>query len=1060
MRLLGEFVVSQGGQAVTGLDAPRMQALLAYLALRRDTLPLRQQLAFALWPDSDEGQARTNLRNLLHRLRQSWPAADQYLAVETKSIGWQPGISFTLDTAEFEQAIQQAQTAVSPHAALPHWQRAIDLYRQDLLPSCYDDWIAPERARLRQLFLQALETTIQLLIAQQAYQRAVPISRQLIAAEPLHEAAYRQLMALHVQLGDRAAALRIYYQCAAVLQRELAVDPAPETQDAYRRLLALDANVPIPTPAPLLQTSLVGRRLEWTQLTAVWQQMMAGQRPPLILIGGNAGVGKTRLAEEFGAWVRRQGGVTAVAACYAAETQLAFGPVASWLRTLSLAGLDPIWQSELARLLPELTPLDAASPPITEAWQKRRFYEAVAQAVEAQKLPLCLLLEDVQWADGETLAWLHYLLRREGRAGLLLVATWRPEEAEGAQLAALLRQWREQGRLREMELAPLDATETADLAATLLGAPLPVQLAAWLQQQTEGNPLFVVETLHHALAVPLANKRALHDLPPSLDHLSQMLQPAGGETVAPLPPKMLAVIKARLAQLSASAYSLAEAASVIGRSFTIPVLQQVSGMAEDGLITAVDEMWRRRIVRDQEGDVYDFTHGKLRQVAYQTISPARRRWLHGRVAQALVAQDTGHEAGLAGRIAFHYEAAGQAERAFAYHRQAAAAARQVYANQEEVFHMQQAIDLHGRALAAPALLVTLYEQLGDAHTVLGQHDAARQAYTMALAALPLAQQTAQAVLTLKLAKNWLARYELDAAQQLFAQIAHLLGEPTALTAAEWRIWLDARLEQFDVAYYAANLPQMAALVAETEPLLTRHGDVRQRIRFYQTRAQWHSRQTRFRHTDEGVADTRTALQLAQETSDESLVHSSRFGLGFMLLWQATPDPATAAAELEQAAAGARAVGNVPLLDRCLAYLTTAYRLLGNEEKVLELLPQSTAVAESEENELYLGVAQAHRAWLAARAGRWAEALAEARVALAQWQSLVFPFHWLACWPALAAAVALGDWETAVAQAQAMLASAQQQLPAAIEAALTQASTQPKPAHFQYALTLARQHNML
>jgi DNA-binding SARP family transcriptional activator len=995
MQLFGNFVLSQEVGPVADLDAPRMQALLAYLALHHPTPQPRQRLAFALWPDSNEQQARTNLRNLLHRLRQAWPLADQFLAVTSTAIGWQDGFRLHLDTAVFQQLIQQATTAVSPSTALSYWQKAIDHYPHDLLPDCYDEWLAPERQRLRQLFLQALETTIQLLEEQQAYQTAVQISRKLIEAEPLRESAYRQLMRQYSQLGDRAAALRIYYQCSDVLQRELGVKPAPETQNAYRRLLALDAPVDLPQLPPPLQTNLIGRQLEWTQLTAVWQQLAPGSPPTFILISGEAGIGKTWLAEQFVAWVGQQGGVTAVAACYAAETQLAFGPVASWLRALNLGSLTPVWRTELARLLPELS-LQADSPPpdaITEAWQKRRFYEAVAQAVEAQQQPICLLLEDMQWADAETLVWLHYLLRRNVPTGLLVVTTWRSEAVSSTSLDTWLPQWRKQSNLLHLEPTSLTVAETAALAATQLGSPLPANLIERLHQQTEGNPLFIVETLRHLLAEEAADNRQNR-----LARLTQQLNADTRSTAAPLPPQILTILRARLDQLSPIAYSLAEIASVIGRSFTIQLLQQVSDLPEAGLITAVDELWQRRIIRDQADELYDFSHGKLRQVAYQAISPARRRWLHGRVAQALADAHLSPNASLAGRIAFHYEAAGQAELAFTSHRQAAQLARQVYASQEALFHLQHAIGLRDRVPAATANLATLYTQLGEAHTSLGQHDEARHAFTTALNALPAAAPLPRAEILLNLAKSWLAHYELEKARQLFEQVAHLLGNPAHFTPTEWHIWLDNRLELFDVAYFAANLPQMAAMVSETEPLLVQHGNVRQRIRFYHTRAQWHSRQTRFRHQPEEIAYNQAALRLAQEAGDELLQHTCRFALGFMLLWQAQPDPTAAAAELELAAAGGRATGNVPLLDRCLAYLSIAYRLQGAADQVEAVLPHSLATAESEENGSYIGVVQAHQAWLAARARRWGQVVPLAQAALDQWQKLVFPFRWLAAWP--------------------------------------------------------------
>jgi DNA-binding SARP family transcriptional activator len=1057
IRLLGDFVLRQDGRTVNGLDASRLQALLAYLLLHRDAPQLRHYLAFVFWPDSDESQARTNLRNLLHRLRQAWPEADAFLTIETKSISWRPNARLRLDTAEFLRAVDAAQAATSPVEALPLWQDAIDLYRGDLLPGCYDDWIEPERTRLHQLFLQALAAAVQLAVEAQDDALAIQLNRQLIEADPLRETAYRQLMNLYARQGDRAAALRVYHRCVALLRQELAVDPSPATQEVHQRLLVPSGAGPARSlPAAPIATALIGRHFEWEQLHAFWQQTAAGEQPAsLALISGEAGIGKSKLAEEFVTSVRRQNGTTAVAACYAPETTISFAPVASWLRNLPLEKLAPVWRTELARLLPELAPPDqplTPPPPLTEAWQKQRFYEALTQAILSQKQPICLQLEDIQWSDPETLAWLHYLLRRDDRARLFILTTHRQEEGDNELLRSLLLQWRQQGRLLNIDLARLDAADAAALATTILGQPLPPELAAALYRYTEGNPLFIVETVRSSLEQDWDSG----DQADRTQLLAQRL-PADDTAAAPLPPKILAVIRARLGQLSATAQRALEAATVIGRSFTIDMLLQVSGFQEDELVTAVDELWQRRIVRDREGNAYDFSHDKLRQVAYQAITPARRRWLHGRLAHTLTAMDAAQPEPLAGRIAFHYEAAGQIEKALHYHQKAATEARLVYAAQEEAYHLQRAIALQGPADAAR--LIPLYEQLGHAYATLGRQDEGRQAYQAALALAP-ASPTARAVLTLRLANTWLSQYELDKAWQIFDEAVTLLGDAAGFAEPEWTIWLEARLAQFDVAYYAANLVQMEGVMAELEPLVEKHGSPVQRILFYQKQAQLHSRQTRFRHTEQGVAYTRAALRLAEEMGDEQWLHASRFGLGFMLLWQAPPEPAAAAAMFEKAAAGSQATGNVPLLDRCLAYLTTAHRLQGDESRLRALLPQSRAVAESEENGLYIAVAQAHQAWLAVRNRRWSEAAAAAQTALVHWQKLVFPFHWLACWPYLAAAVHQGDLATAAAQAQAMLAPEQQLLPAALAAALTTAAADPTPAHFQHALALAREHQML
>src|SRR3954454_15191724 len=161
VQLLGDFHVVLDDGPVEAVLSSRLQALLAYLILQRGKPQLRQHLAFVLWPDSAEGQARTNLRHLLHTLRHTLPAADEYLRAEPLTLEWraQP---LSSDVAEFEQALFEG-----------NFQRAAALYRNDLLPSCYDDWIVPERERLRQEFIQALEQLILLHEKNQEYSEAI-----------------------------------------------------------------------------------------------------------------------------------------------------------------------------------------------------------------------------------------------------------------------------------------------------------------------------------------------------------------------------------------------------------------------------------------------------------------------------------------------------------------------------------------------------------------------------------------------------------------------------------------------------------------------------------------------------------------------------------------------------------------------------------------------------------------------------------------------------------------------------------------------------------------------
>ncbi len=306
IQLLGGFHLRSEGTTIPTLDHPRLQALLAYLVLHRDRPHARQHLAFLLWPDSTESQARTNLRTLLHRLRQAFPDANQWLHVDAQTVQWRPSAACTLDVADFAHALahadqaEQAGDAVTLRAALT---QAVDLYRGDLLPGWYDDWVLLERERLRQAVLVTLERLTLLLEQDRAYATAIEYAQRLLRHDPLHEAAYQHLMRLHALSGDRASALRVYQTCATVLERELGVEPSPATREGYEQLLHLEvAAAPVIHPAlpapdrrrhnlPLALTSFIGRTREIAEVS----RLLATAR--LLTLTGAGGCGKTRLAQ-------------------------------------------------------------------------------------------------------------------------------------------------------------------------------------------------------------------------------------------------------------------------------------------------------------------------------------------------------------------------------------------------------------------------------------------------------------------------------------------------------------------------------------------------------------------------------------------------------------------------------------------------------------------------------------------------------------------------------------------------------------------------------------------
>src|SRR6266567_1928010 len=506
LRLLGDFSLLYSDQQVTSLNTTRLRSLLAYLVLQRDVPQQRQHLAFLFWPDATEAQARNNLRQLLHQLRQALPDALHFLSADTHQLHWHPVTPFHLDVAAFEQALTLADSATQrndQHALQDALEQADGLYRGDLLPGCYDEWILPERDRLRQRHLQVLEHLMRLFEAQGDTITAIRYAQRLLGLDPLSEDLSRRLMRLFALNNDRASALHVYHTCVTTLQREMGVDPDPATREAYERLMQQEAptiQAIVHQPLPAATPTLIGRKREWEHLQDAWHRATDGGSH-FVLVTGEAGVGKSRLAEEFLLWASQQGVVTAKTRSYAAEGQLSLAPVTDWLRSDGLRAplrqLDEVWLTEVVRLLPELLAERPALPryePVTEYGQRQRFFEALARAILITPQPLLLLIDDLQWCDQETLEWLHFLLRFDPTARLLVIGCAREEELPPHHpLRNFLLHLRNTAAVTEIALQPLDAAETAKLAAQVAKHELDMDSVMRLYHETGGYPLFVVE---------------------------------------------------------------------------------------------------------------------------------------------------------------------------------------------------------------------------------------------------------------------------------------------------------------------------------------------------------------------------------------------------------------------------------------------------------------------------------------------------------------------------------------------------------------------------------------
>lgn len=712
VQLLGDFRLSDGDTPMAAIHQARPQSLLAYLLLHRGAPQPRQHIAFQFWPDTSETQAQTNLRQLLHHLRRAWPECTTYIQVEPRIVAWNVDAACQVDVIAFEQAVETATAALRANAvevARDACAVAVDIYRGDLLPACYEEWLMAERERLRQAFLDTLEQLVILCENARDYPAAIYHAQRFLRADPLHETTYRRLMRLHALNGDRANALRTYHICTTTLDRELGVEPTWDTQNAYARLLRMNTLFSDGTQLERISAGrdrMVGRQAEWTSLLKAWKLARSGH-PHIVCILGEAGIGKSRLAEELLNWVRRQGISNAHARAYATGGNSAYSPVVEWLRTESIAQarreLAAIWLSEATRLVPEILVdrPDLPHPePMTDSWQRQRFFEAMARMVLAVNQPLLLVIDDLQWCDEETLEWLPYLLRFDRNARMLIVSTLRPEEIDRENpLAALLLNLRATGDITMLELEPLDVAETARLARQVAAHAVDADKVNYLFQATEGNPLFIVESVRTG-AWPDAGG-------------DKMLTPG---SYATLPPTVQVVIERRLAQLSSAARELAGVAAVIGRSFALDLLANASGFTDDGLVRSLDELWQRRIVRVQNANFYDFSHDRIREVAYRAISPVRKRWLHGQVATALEKLQEHALDDVCAQLAFHYELAGDVERAVHLYQRAAVVASQRFAYADSGAHLTRSL----RLLETLPPTSARNELILDAHLHLGQ----------------------------------------------------------------------------------------------------------------------------------------------------------------------------------------------------------------------------------------------------------------------------------------------------------------------------------------------------
>ena len=667
IKLLGTPTLEWKGQIVS---VSRKQARALIFVLGTTLQPIsRAHLGFLFWSDKPEFTAKRNLSRLLSYIRKTLPHPE-IIQVNKEGIGlntelvWSDGAHF-MDLAEQnELASQEAMVKLYGGLFLSGFVLS---HNHE-----FDLWLGIHQQQFEHLYLSALKNLIQLKFAKQDYATAIEYAQQYLAIDEIAEDIHQLLIQIHAANGDRIAAMRQFENCTLILERELGVGPLPETRAVYNAVRTGETSIkpsqltkPTWTVLPSLELPLVGREAALRALHEAFQITRTGG---LILILGEAGVGKTRLMREF---VTQDSHTVLVGNNHATTKALPYRPLVQALRqALShiqlWAEIPRLWLGELTPLLPELNDHFSGLPrplEIKPEHAQARLIEALTQVIlglAPQSPPLILCLDDLHWADEATLSWLVSVPSRLADSSVCILGTCRQEEPDSVR--SLRRAYRRAGLLTEVGLAGLSQQAINDILNQIPGYEFAREkLVAHLAQTTGGNTFFILETLRVML------------------ESGQMDVPLERQ---PLPKTVQETILTRLARLSPLARQILEAAAVLSPMLEPALIWETAGRTELEAADGLDELIRRQLLQEGE-DGLAFRHDLLRIVVYEALTPWRRQALHRRTAEQLEQHYQNELASsydmISGRIAIHFEQSGFSGKAIPYYLRAATAAQRVYA---------------------------------------------------------------------------------------------------------------------------------------------------------------------------------------------------------------------------------------------------------------------------------------------------------------------------------------------------------------------------------------------
>ena len=668
-------------------------------------------------------------------LRQaSGEAKTPYLLVTHHALGLDPDANIDFDLEKVAHAYEQARadraSRMLPEGSgsLPLLQAAAACQHGDFLAGFslddapgFDDWATIQREVWHRRLGLILDRLSEIQYARGEFSSVTETASHWIALDALNEIAYRRKMRAHFAAGERGQALETFAACQAVLATELGIEPEPDTAALAERIRTQARpahpqgrrSVPQPqrsdTSVAFLGNLFAGRIGEFRLLVESYQRAATGH-PQLVVLRGEAGIGKTRLARRFLAWSGAQGAELLQGGAYESGSHLPFQPLVDALRQRlehenSLRDLlDDVWLSPLSQLLPELRQHYPSLPPAplihpqpeTDKSQAQ-FYEPLVQysLALAKRAPLVLFLDDLQWTDSATLDLLQYAIRRwrDSAAKVLLLVSLRsdalhpmtqPQVGGLGGLSQWLRRVSRELAPVHIELEPLGEQETLHMVLSIL-APPAADFAQWLYDETRGQPFYLMETLKDLLErrVLCPKKQSGGQWTFAVDAEHDL-----GQAVR-VPSTVHAVVRSRLNRLGPNAFSMLAGGAVLEQQITFGRLCAVSNVDEDMALPALDELISGRLLLEAaQPDVvstYVFANDMLRDVVYTEAGDARRRLFHRRALEIL--EGAGASAAV---LAHHAQAAGLAQAAFRHSLAAGQEALRISAVSEAIVHFERA----------------------------------------------------------------------------------------------------------------------------------------------------------------------------------------------------------------------------------------------------------------------------------------------------------------------------------------------------------------------------------